>query len=363
LPTLVAELKQVEDIRGKLDGAKTPEEKKKAAQAVVDDVEKKGGLANLPTEARNILIEEMLKGTVSAKDTAAINKIWANPTLDPDFDALDKPVRDKIIKAYAEDPKVLEYRKNWGTMTADQKKDAVKYLTGIPCGKDGWNVGDPSSFEFFDSARDAKGSVLYGSYNHDSGKMRVNLHKDAHGDFDELLDTVAHEIGHKQQGVLIDQYRTGTLKPGDPNYEEAKSLSLCDDYRRKHNAEFKKVYSTSPEEAHSRVMGSELQTEMKKKFPKSGTGGTSGSTGSGSPAPATSPSSSPSTNTSMTMTRTITAIEPTPIEKRPVPPCALLLLTSLLVAASCGCRHTASPPKTAAASTEDVTSRRQIAAA
>jgi hypothetical protein len=99
-------------------------------------------------------------------------------------------------------------------------------------------------------------------------------------------------MGHKQQGVLIDQYRKGTLKPGDPNYEEAKSLSLCDQYRRNNNKAFKKVYSTSPEEAHSRVMGSELQTEMAKKYPppSSSSGGTpSGSTSPGGSAAPTGP--------------------------------------------------------------------------
>jgi hypothetical protein len=134
---------------------------------------------------------------------------------------------------------------------------------------------------------------LYGSYNNSSGKMRVNLNNDAHGNFDELLDTVAHEIGHKQQGVLIDGYRAGTLKPGDPNYEEAKSLSLCDEYRRNHNKEFKQVYSTSPEEAHSRVMGSEVKQEMAKRFPKTGTGGTTSGTGGTGTAPSTPPTTSP----------------------------------------------------------------------
>ena len=270
LPELVRSLKEVEEIKKKMDAATTEEDKKKAAKKIVDEIATKGEIAQMPTEARNLLIEQLLKGAVSADNTATINKIWATPTLDQGFDAVDKPVRDKIIKAYAEDPKVVQYRKDWKTMTPDQKKEAVKYLTAIPCGKDGWNVGDPATFEFFDKPETAGGNILYGSYNHDSDKMRVNLNDDAHGRFDELLDTIAHEIGHKQQSVLIDQYRDSTLKAGDANYEEAKALALCDDYRIKHNAEFKKVYSTSPEETHSRVMGSELQDEMKKRFPPPG---------------------------------------------------------------------------------------------
>lgn len=283
LPGLVTGLKQVEEIRTKMEGAGTDEEKKKAAQKMVDDIAKKGGVAKMPTEARNILIEAMMKDPASAKDTAAINKIWATPTLDPNFNELDKPIRDKIIKAYAEDPKVVQYRKDWKTMTADQKKEAIKYLTSIPCGASGWNVGDPKKFTFFDTPADAKGDILYGSYRKSTDEMSVNVNDDAHGRFDELLDTIAHEIGHKQQAVLIKDYRDGKLKAGDPNFEEAKALTLCEDYRLKHYTEFKKVYSTSPEETHSRVMGSELQNEMKKKFPpkKGGGGGGSGTGGGG----------------------------------------------------------------------------------
>jgi hypothetical protein len=267
LPELVRSLKAVEDVRKKMDGAKTEGDKKKEAKKIVDEIAKKGEIAQMPTEARNILIEAMLKGKVTGNDTTAINKIWATPTLDSAFDEVDKPVRDSIVKAYAEDPKVLEYRKNWKTMKPDEKKKAIKYLTSIPCGKNGWNVGDPVNFKFFDTPTDAKGNTSYGSYNRGTDTMSANLNDDAHARFDELLDTVAHEIGHKQQGQLIDQYRKGKLKPGDANYEEAKALALCEDYRKGHYDEFKKVYETSPEETHSRVMGSELQAEMAIKFP------------------------------------------------------------------------------------------------
>jgi hypothetical protein len=128
-------------------------------------------------------------------------------------------------------------------------------------------VGDPANFQFFDTPKAANGDILFGSYRSDTDTMSANLNDDAHGRFDELLDTIAHEIGHKQQAKLIDQYRKGKLKPGDANYEEAKALALCEDYRTGHNAEFQKVYATSPEETHSRVMGSELQAEMAIKFP------------------------------------------------------------------------------------------------
>jgi hypothetical protein len=287
---MVADLKQIEEVKGKIDAAKTPEEKKKAAQAAVEELEKKGGLANLPVEARNILVEEMMKGTVTAKDTAAINKVWATPSIDPAFDAVDKPVRDKIIKAFAEDPKVVEYRKNWATMTADQKKEAMKYITSIPCGKDGWNVGDPKEFEFFDSGPDSNGKVLYGSYDSSNGKMTLNTNNAAHGNFDELLDTVAHEIGHKQQAVLVKQYKDGTLKPGDPNYDQAKAFVLHEQYKADHPSEFKKIYSTSPKESHSRQMGSEVKAAMKEKFPPAPPAAPGGG---GGPAPTVPPTASP----------------------------------------------------------------------
>lgn len=297
LPRLMSELKQVEDVKNKMGAAGTEAEKKAAAQKIIDELDKKGELAKMPTEARNILIEEMMKGAVTAKDTDAINKIWANPSIDENFDKLDKPVRDRIIKSYAEDPKVLEYRKNWSTMTPDEKKEAIKYLTTIPAGQEGWNVGVPEidTYNLSDAERQAlkdKGEYSppkYGKYSAKNDKIEVNAHDDAHARFDELLDTVAHEVGHKEQARLIKGYRDGSLPATDPSYEQAKALALCEDYRKQHNSEFKKVYSTSPEEAHSRAMGSELQNEMAKRFPPTPAPG---------PAPAPSPSGTPAPGTS-----------------------------------------------------------------
>lgn len=245
-------------------------------------------LQSLPMEARNYLVEKMLSGVVSKEDHAAIQKMWSQEKfVDRKYDELDAPKRETIVKAFKNDPKVKDYQARWASMTEDEKKEAVKYMTTIPAGKSGWNVGEPAIFEFFDEPKlipkpgGAPGEMvknpkfLYGSYGSGSDKMKINLHADAtEADLIELMDTIAHEIGHKEQAALIKGYDDGSIPPGDPRYDQAKSLKLCEEYRKEHNKEFKEVYSTSPEEAHSRKMGDELSTDL-----RSGSGGSGHSHG------------------------------------------------------------------------------------
>ncbi len=260
---LVEDLAMVKDVRNQIDAVADDDEKDDKAREIVANMERSGKLKDLPTEARNLLIENMMDGWVSDEDDAAVKKIFKIPNMDPEFDELDKKVRNKIIDAYAKSPEVDKIRKDWGTMDEDQKKEAVKYLTQIPAGKDGWNVGMPD-LDFENDSRADDGD--YGSYSSFWDEMDINLHDDFHGDPNELLDTISHEIAHKYQNQLIEKLEDGDLKPGDAEYEQARAFKFHNEYRSEASSDdWSDVYVTSPKETHSRTMGTELQDALKKK--------------------------------------------------------------------------------------------------
>jgi hypothetical protein len=91
----------------------------------------------------------------------------------------------------------------------------------------------------------------------------MNTHADAERKgFDKMVDTITHEIGHKYQAKLIKDLEDEELVPGEPEYDQAKALKLCEDYRKNHYKEFEKIYESSPEEAHSRTMGDEIRAGL-----------------------------------------------------------------------------------------------------
>jgi hypothetical protein len=234
------------------------------ARAVVAELKASGDLNALPMEARNYLVEKMLSGVVSDDDHKAIQDVWSEKKfVDRQFNEVDKPIRDKIVEAFEKDPKIQEYKSKWAGMTDAEKLDAIKYMTKIPAGSDGWNVGQPANFEVFKQPSAPSGSTLLGDYNSGKDRMRINIHPDAEAfGFNKMIDTIAHEIGHKQQAALIKGVKDGTIKPGDPRYNQGKALQLCEEYRNEHNSEFKKIYESSPEESHSRTMGDEVRQAL-----------------------------------------------------------------------------------------------------
>ena len=260
----LAELKKVHAIMKRVED-KWSINQDDAARDIVAELKASGDLNGLPMEARNYLVEKMLSGSVSDEDHKAIQDVWSEKKfVDRRFDEIDAPIRKKIVDTFLNDPKVKQYEADWPTMTEDQKMEAIKHMTAIPCGPDGWNVGSPKEFKLFSQQASSSGSVLLGDYSKGPDRMRINTHPDAEAfGFDKLVDTITHEIGHKQQAVLIKGYDDGTIKPGDASYNQAKALKMCEDYRNNHNSEFKKIYESSPEESHSRTMGDEIATALK----------------------------------------------------------------------------------------------------
>ena len=172
-----------------------------------------------------------MDGWFSDEDNEAVKKVFKIPNMDPQFDELDQKVRDQITEAYVNSPEVEKIRKDWSTMDEDKKKEAVKYPDRDSL-RQGRLERRAARFRLRERVpRRRRGS--YGSYSKFWDEMEVNLHDDFHGDPNELLDTIAHEIGHKYQNQLIDKLDDGKLKPGDPEYEQARAFKLADKYKRK----------------------------------------------------------------------------------------------------------------------------------
>lgn len=265
LPKLIEQAKVTAEIREQLDKADYTD-KDDRAREIIAKYKSDGKIDQLPVEARNALLKELQSGWESDDDVKAVQEMWSTPTLDPLFNAHDRMTREKIVSTLAADPKVQDWRNRWGSMDAAERAEAVKYMTKVPCGKDGWDIGEPT-IEPFSQAKDAKGSVLFGAYSAGDDKFTLNTHDDAsqYG-FDEMMDTITHEIGHKKQAQLVKDFKDGKLSPSDPQYQEAAALADHEWFKGKYPDEFQKVYSTSPKESHSRAMGAEMKGLMGRAF-------------------------------------------------------------------------------------------------
>jgi hypothetical protein len=256
---MLAGLKQATAIITRLAGsAKSNEE----AQKIVNELKASGKLFELPTEARNTLVETLMAGSPpTADDHKAIQDIWKERRyVDPVFDAMDKQTREKMIAKMNADPKVTQLKADWPKLSDAEKKQRVTDLTALVSGPDGWNTGMPSSVE----VTKKKGDL--GGYYPNSDKLEVNIGAGAMKlGFDEFIATIAHEMGHKYQKQLMDNIKppTPTITPGDKEYDQARMLELEDVYWKTYSAEFDKIYFTSPSENHSRKVDDEVKKGLK----------------------------------------------------------------------------------------------------
>lgn len=260
---LLDEVAMISDISTRLTGA-AAEDMDDVAKAIVAEYKTALNLADLPGEARNMLIEALTGGdAVDASEHAAIADIWSEEDfVDREFDAVEAEVRERIVNAIANDPEVIAMSRDWATYTDEEKRKAYEKLAAIPATE--WGIDAPPVSVFSESWTD--GSILLGEYAPGADTMKMNISTDAETDFSfaERMGTLVHEIGHKYQEEIEQQYRDGTLQPGDPAYEQARSHFLDDEYQSNYPAEFQNLYETSPDEAHSRNMGHEMQEAMER---------------------------------------------------------------------------------------------------
>lgn len=262
--TLLEECEVIASMVTRLDAA-APEDRDDIAREIV---EADGfDISDVPTEGRNILVEALMGGdSVEDDEHAAIAAIWSEEDfVDREFDRIESEQRERIVAAIANDPDVINMSREWDTYTDEEKREAYERLARIPAEE--WGIDTPPvdvRSEDWQPRAGGGQTITLGSYSPGSDEMWMNVSDDAetHADFSKRMGTLVHEIGHKYQEHIEQQYRDGTLEPDSPIYQQARSHFLDDEYQSQYPDEFRELYRTSPDEAHSRNMGHEMQEAM-----------------------------------------------------------------------------------------------------
>jgi hypothetical protein len=221
----------------------------------------------LPQEVRNRLMEELQGGVFSDDDKKAIQKLYAVRTLDPEFEKAERKHRDKLIEFMRNDPELAKARDDWPKLSPEDRVKMMEKVAKYHCEAYGT---DPSTMKVEaynkDPEKDKDGNVVSwnnGVYNHSSGTITINTNPywDAtkkqgvkSNDFDLAMDLITHESGHRYQSVLAERVKSGKIKPGDPEYQQAVAFKLNDDYYVQPEDGYT-VYENQPMEAHSRISG------------------------------------------------------------------------------------------------------------
>lgn len=264
------ELEKVFEIRTAINAAATGKNDDKALELYN---KYKGDMASLPQEARNLLVENLMddegSASVSAAEHAAIKDIWRVPSIDRQFAKLDGGRRKEMIDKYLNDPKVKQYAADWSTMSKEDKEKAIEYVAAIPANAWGVDVIPPENVSVYEDST----SSTRGSYSPGKDTLEVNLDGGNMTTFTQVLMTITHEVGHKYQEDIEAKYvknkgdPTKGLKPGSPEYEQAKAFYLDDKYQNTYKDEFKansnEAYFRSPDEVHSRVTANEINDAVK----------------------------------------------------------------------------------------------------
>ena len=281
---LSKDLEVINQINARIDD-KWDINKDNEALAIVEDLKKDPAkLANLPFEARNRLIDEMLDGSTGEDEQKAIQELWASTrdTVDPAFEAQDAKLTGTMLKALENDPKVQEYAKNWSGMSNADKQSAMKHIGGIIGGDDGYKLDGVEDINF--TADGKRGTTdcskrpgLRGFHAEASGDKpeeisvcMSNTYTLANGskwdpgtDMGDVLMNLTHEVGHGYQEQLIDKLESGDLKPGDPEYEQARALQLDRKYFEKFPGDYKgSTYINSPFEQLSRITANRVGGDL-----------------------------------------------------------------------------------------------------
>ncbi|QYK42662.1 MAG: hypothetical protein KF887_06015 [Paracoccaceae bacterium] len=273
---LATDLEKIRKIRDRLDkmfGSDTE------AVKIVDELKNDNTLKDLPIEARNMLIEKLTKNgllnSIAPDEQKAVQEIWQSTAkLDPAYEAMDKKTTDGIVKKLRDDPKIKKYAAEWATMDPAAKQAAMKDVGAIIGGPDGWNVEGSEKINF--TAQQGlclTDSTLRGYHSPASATKAEEIgvcvgnpsgEWNPQSDFTDVVQNLVHEVGHGYQESLIEKYESGKLKPGSPEYEQARSLSFDRKYFKQFPGDYNvwDVYVHSPMEQQSRHTANRVRKDL-----------------------------------------------------------------------------------------------------
>ena len=211
----------------------------------------------LPVSVRNLLYSALTSGIITNSDENALKKLYSVRAIDPAFKKVDDLRRARVRAALAADATLQDAKADWSSLS---DTDRIAVLTRISDLQSDI-YGMPRTRLHTYSQPPSEGRITYGGYNSWTRKMSLNTDDAAMGDFDEAVDTVTHENAHRFQQVLTEKLAKGTLKPPNPEYEQARTFSF--------NAEYyvvpgddPYVYSTQPVENHAFDTGRGLASSI-----------------------------------------------------------------------------------------------------
>lgn len=179
-----------------------------------------------PDDRLKLMQQLQSKDPLSDEAKAAQKKLYENTPLDPKMQAVDDARNDKLVQDMQSDKELQEARRNWGSMTPDQRAAAVKKVVAAQSKAMGM---DPPEI-VLDKGTTEGGLVVSGVYNKDDGKLHLNSDptSDLNASLDKAVAIAAHENTHKYQYQLIQKLDSGQLQPGDPEYDQARLLKAND---------------------------------------------------------------------------------------------------------------------------------------
>src|SRR5262249_53831462 len=191
-------------------------------------------LGQMPAAQRIELITDLFRGGgVQDKECkTALAKLYKEMPLEPEFKAKDDTRRRMILNTVHASPTIRKARSEWDTLPPAKRIATLKEALKLQCQGLGLKEDEiPPIVKFSEpeaNVSEHKTLTCAGAFSTADGKLYLNDKGPAFDDFDRLLDTVMHENTHNYQNCLVARLESDppTLKPGDPEYNQALLFQL-----------------------------------------------------------------------------------------------------------------------------------------
>jgi hypothetical protein len=268
----------------------TAEENDRKATAAVKTVTELSArnLKAKSTAEKIRLLNEVCSGSgaeLTDEQKAARRALYKAMEMDPEFLEQDAKARKKIANEMTDTKekrtKLKKLKKTWKKdppkgPTKDEKLDLMREALAVQCRALGIDpppevveVDEPPTIVHNDDGSISE-LIEDGYFNLDDGKIYINTNAKSsfHKSMARALDLALHENSHNYQHELVKQLEDGTLKPGDPEYQQALMFQANDGprgYVDSKEGDFD-TYQKQPQEEHAFSNGPKTSKAILKKL-------------------------------------------------------------------------------------------------
>jgi hypothetical protein len=226
------------------------------------------------------LLKELRSGSaeLNSEQKAAQRDIYNSMDLDPAFLNHDAGKRAQIAGAMTNTPqkraKLRNLKANWkktpdaGGPTVEEKLQFMRDAIAVQCQALG--IDPPPEVLAVDEPRNPDtGLIDNGSFDPNTGKISINTNPESsfHKKMAKALDLALHENSHNYQDHLVKKLEAGTLKQGDPEYEQALMFQANSGLRAYvEGKEDFATYKKQPLEEHAHFNGPQTAKAILKKI-------------------------------------------------------------------------------------------------